>query len=157
MNEQTKQKNTNSESFVSRHIRTITFLICLGIFLALFGPISIFTVKGWIGDRTSKAPTMTADELIRLMQNPSANMNLDNLQKYRGTFTASDFSDSYYIEFDGFLLLVVQNRESMAVETCMLFHMQSGESLNLKKKDVLPELETFLKDREHWKGTDETT
>ena len=154
MNEHTENK---TESFASRHVRTITFLVCIGIFLALCGPISIFTVKNWIANAGKSERTMTSDELIRLMKDPSSYMNLEYLQKYRGTRTAGDFSDSYYIEFEDFLLLVVQNRETTAVETCLVTNMKTGETLNLKKVNVNEQLEQFLKDPEGWKGTAEIT
>ena len=33
-----------TENFFTRNVKLITFLICLGVFLAFFGPITVFTI-----------------------------------------------------------------------------------------------------------------
>ncbi len=40
-----REESPRREGFVQSHIRLITFIVCIGVFLALFGPWSYFKIK----------------------------------------------------------------------------------------------------------------
>ena len=40
-----REESPGREGFVQSHIRLITFIVCIGVFLALFGPWSYFKIK----------------------------------------------------------------------------------------------------------------
>lgn len=57
-----------TETFFTRNVRLITFLICLGVFLALFGPLTVFTVINYIEERKDTRPVMSEEELLALSE-----------------------------------------------------------------------------------------
>ena len=57
-----------TENFFTRNVKLITFLVCLGIFLAVFGPISVFRIRDYIEERSSKEIPMTAADVLTLAQ-----------------------------------------------------------------------------------------
>ena len=68
--EDPKEKATvgKTETFFTRNVKLITFLICLGVFLALFGPITVFTVINYIEERQDERPVMSEEELLALSE-----------------------------------------------------------------------------------------
>ena len=72
-----------TETFFTRNVKLITFLICLGVFLALFGPISVFTVKKYLEEKEDTRPIMTESELLVLSE-LDRDLYFSDLKGYKG-------------------------------------------------------------------------
>ena len=57
-----------TENFVSTHVRLITFLVTVGVFLLIFGPIAVMEAKEYFGQQSDPRPQMTAADLIKLSE-----------------------------------------------------------------------------------------
>ena len=59
-----------TETFVTRNVKLITFLVCLAVFLTFFGPWSVIRIRQWIEEQeTQQAIEQTAlsyDELCEI-------------------------------------------------------------------------------------------
>lgn len=68
--EKTNHKDTvgKTENFLTRNVKLITFLICVGIFLTFFGPLTIFTVIKYIEEMMDTRIPMTEEDLIELSE-----------------------------------------------------------------------------------------
>lgn len=73
-----------TETFFTRNVRLITFLICIAVFFAVFGPFSIFRIRDYIREHSDSRPELTADALIALAERPDG-LFLSELESYRGT------------------------------------------------------------------------
>ncbi len=72
-----------TETFFTRNVRLITFLICIAVFLAIFGPLSAFHIRDYIREHSDSRPELTDDVLIALTER-SEGFFLSELEKYRG-------------------------------------------------------------------------
>ena len=84
--EDPNQKETvgKTENFVTRNVKLITFLICLGVFLAFFGPLTIFKIIDYIEERKDKRPIMSEAELIELSE-LDRDLYYSDIKGYKGT------------------------------------------------------------------------
>lgn len=73
-----------TETFFTRNVKLITFLICLGVFLALFGPISVFTVKKYLAEKEDTRPIMSEAELVALSE-LGRDLYFSDIKGYKGT------------------------------------------------------------------------
>ena len=69
-----------TESFASRNVRMITFLITLGVFLAAFLPIAYMEAREYFRQGEDTRPQMTVYELVVLSEQPE--IRLAQLQKF---------------------------------------------------------------------------
>ena len=123
-----------TESFFTRNVRVITFLICIAVFLAFFGPVSVFTVGKIIEKRTNQKQAMTVEESLKLAENPDE-VTFDLLRRYEGRFNETETMQVYYIEFDCYLILAAQNKEK-GILSVFLENLDSGVRINFLKDDV---------------------
>ena len=57
-----------TETFLSRNVRLITFLICIALFLGVFGPLSVFHISEYIKQQSDPRVEMTPQDLLTLAQ-----------------------------------------------------------------------------------------
>ena len=93
MNRPKEQRPGKTENFGTRNIRLITFLVVLGIFLAVAGPISVFQIKRWVENRETGGKTMTAEELIALTESGEP-LTFEAFRAYSGRYSKT--SSSYH-------------------------------------------------------------
>lgn len=132
--EQTPETVGKTETFFSRNVRAVTFLIVLGLFLAFFGPFSVFTIGRMIERRVNRKNTLTVEETLKLAENPSA-ITFERLRKYNGRYNETDTVEVYYIEFDHYLILATRNKTTGAL-TALIENLDNGVRINLQKDDV---------------------
>lgn len=72
-----------TETFFTRHVRLITFLICLAVFLVFFGPISVFTIRSWIEEKNDTRIPMTEEDLLALSQ-LDRKLYFSDISRFRG-------------------------------------------------------------------------
>lgn len=73
-----------TENFLSRNVKLITFLICLGVFLAFFGPLTIFKIIAYIEERKDTRPVMSEEELITLSE-LDRDLYYSDIKGFKGT------------------------------------------------------------------------
>ncbi len=138
------------ESFASRHAKTITFWVCLVLLLATIGPFSVF----WIHDHFAKATeaqagkTMTAEEVVRL-SSLGQGLTMSHLKAYEGERSENEYREYYYIYFDHYILLAVQDTRLGVLDFCTLTDKNTQDSIDVRTDDVA----AFLASH----GTEKTT
>ncbi len=132
---QEEEKEVKPEGFVSRNVKTITFLICLAVFLLLFGPVSIFHLMRMADTEKIEGRTMTEAELIQLSElGPALSMSV--LMEYDGEASESEDRRFYYIYFDNYILLAVENIETKSLDFCTLEDKKSRDQIDIRTDDV---------------------
>ena len=60
-----------TETFVTRNVKLITFLVCLAVFLTFFGPWSVIRIRQWIQEQELQQQieqtALTYDELVEIV------------------------------------------------------------------------------------------
>ncbi|MBR7098491.1 MAG: hypothetical protein IKC59_03670 [Clostridia bacterium] len=128
------------EGFASKNAKTITFTVMLILFLAFFGPISVFTVYRQITDaREQEGVVMTEADLVTLGSLGDA-LTLDHLRGYQGTESENDQRINYIVYLDGYVLLTMHDKASGALSICPLTDAETNDSIDIRYEDV----EAFL-------------
>ncbi len=137
------EREETPESFASRHVKTITFLICLGVLLALFGPVSIFHIYRSM-DREAEGIVMTEADLLSLAS-LGERLTMKDLTKFQGKMGENDSRTTFYIYYEDYILFAVENKKTGMLDFCMLTHSASEESIDIRKDNVRAFLEAHQK------------
>lgn len=73
-----------TENFFTNHVKLITFLVCLGVFLVFLGPISVFTVMDYLEKKNDPRIPMTEVDLIALSE-LDRDLYFSDIEGFRGT------------------------------------------------------------------------
>ena len=124
------------ESFASRNVKVITFLVCVAVLLLVFGPIGILH---WheMGktDKLGDKP-MTEAALVSLSRK-GASLSMKDLTAYQGEMTENDARRVYTIEFDGYLLLSIESKDTGKLDFCTLTHIATQDSVEVMTGNVM--------------------
>ncbi len=124
---QTERHPGKTENFGTRNIRLITFLVVLGIFLAVAGPVSVFQIKRWLEKRETSGKDMTAEELIRMTESGEP-LTYAAFREYSGRYSKSKSQQSFVIDFDHYTIRVVADPETDALISCRLYDLNIRDS-----------------------------
>ena len=122
---QTERHPGKTENFGTRNIRLITFLVVLGIFLAVAGPVSVFQIKRWVERR--KTNEMTAEDLIRLTESGEP-LSFEAFRMYDGYYSKSESQKSFVIDFDHYTVRIVADPETDVLISCRLYDLHSDDN-----------------------------
>ena len=128
------------ESFASKNAKTITFVVVLVLLLALFGPISVFTIyRQLTGVREHEGDVMTEADLVEL-GTLGDNFRVAHIRRFERSESKSDGHRTYIIKMEKYILNVVEDEETGEVIVCLLTERDSGDSIDIRLEDV----EAFL-------------
>lgn len=120
-----------TETFFTRNVKLITFLICLGVFLAIFGPISVFRIMDYIEEKSSKGSPMTTEDVLSLAQRHDA-LYLSDFEGYEKGVETETF---YLIDVAPHFIVSV----SAASEDARIDHFTVTNTETDKKVDIMAE------------------
>ncbi|MBE6634398.1 MAG: hypothetical protein E7620_08690 [Ruminococcaceae bacterium] len=124
------------ESFASKHVKSITFFICLGVLLALIGPFSVFYLYEQYQERQAESGVeMTVADLVTLSRKGVA-LKLEDITVYRGDWGENDLRITYSVMVDHYVLFAVHNKESKTLDFCLLTDAETGDSIDIRADDV---------------------
>ena len=124
-----------TENFGTRNVKLITFLIVMGVFLALFLPMAIFGIDmamDWIN--RDDRPQMTLEDVIRLSEK-EGDLYLSDLEKYQGDLIEYDYETHYSIEIAPHYYL----RAVAQKDTGKLLYFTMANTSTQNKVDILTE------------------
>ena len=131
-----------TETFLTRHVRLITFLVCITVFLFLFWPIAMPEMRklSHEGDLRSQ---MTVSDVLRIAD-LGTRLQASELDQYVGTKVEMDYGDYYYIDVEPhYQMLAVFHKDTGLLLFCHLSDKVTDEKIDLLKNDA----EDFLKQK----------
>lgn len=137
-------KEQTPEGFASKNVKVITFVICITAFLLLFGPVTIFRLIDHYSEKDMPGQAMTAETLLQIAER-GRSLTMEDLQRYEGELSDSDERTYYYIQFDRYMILGVQNKETKRLDFCTLTDEKTSDTLDLMR-DGTEALKEFLKE-----------
>ena len=119
-----------TESFWTRNVRAITFFICLAVFLAVFGPMSVFRIIEIVEEQRVDGELMQTEDVLFLAERREQ-LTLSHFLVYDGDEQKlSDIGSYYRIQVeDRFLVTVGSETEDGRVSYFSVTHLSSGESI----------------------------
>ncbi len=129
-----------TENFFTRHVKLITFLVTVGVFLAVFGPILFFEMNGYYKEKDER-PQITAEQVMALAE--QGFVKKSQLKKFAGTEGESSAFEGYvdiYLDVAGgrYYLTALASANSDQVFDCYLYDLkeENGKGHDLFKSDV---------------------
>lgn len=148
-------KESSTETFVTRNVRLITFLICMAVFLAIAGPWSVFRIRDAVlSYREDQRTDMTVQDVIALSK-AKETPTLSAVEKYQGERSKWGNEIHYTVEIEGqYLLYAVADSKTQNTLYLTLTHLNCEESENdARMADVLKDdIAAFIQRHNNEKG-----
>ena len=127
-----------TENFFSRNVKTITFLLTLAVFLAVFIPIGVIGIDkiGELFDPARNLPEMTLEDVVALSEREGT-LYLEDLTCYRGQRGEWTIGIVYTVYIgEEYLLRAVASHVDLRLESCILYNQQTNEEVDVLEDDV---------------------
>lgn len=126
-----------TETFFTRHVRLITFLICTGVFLVLFLPMAIFGIDMVIDwAERDERPQMTVEDVIRLSET-NRDLYLSDLTVYEGELSEFEYETHYVIEIaPRYYLRAVAELNTNKIVYFQMVNFDNDQRVDVLKEDV---------------------
>lgn len=106
-----------TETFFTRNVRLITFLICLAVFLAVFGPISVFRIVQYIEENQAEGEPLSVEEVIAFSMDHDR-IRLSAFEDYEKEISEGDGAVLYFLTVDTDYLVMVGAVDENGYLTC---------------------------------------
>ncbi len=131
-----------TENFFTRNSKVIAFLLTVGVFLAVFGPILFFEARDYYTDpKEDDRPIMTQDDLIKLRN--QGYILVSQLTHYACDDNESEWipgTRSIRVELDGgrYILMASAPLNGSRVTECYIYDLQSetNDGFDIFKTDL---------------------
>ena len=134
-----QEREETPEGFASKNAKTITFTVMVALFLAFFGPVTVFQIYKHFAAEADARVDMTQTDLVSLGK-IGESLTMDHLRGYTGTENENEERITYLIRMDGYILNAVQEKGKNTLSVCLLTDSESGDSIDIRYEDV----EAFL-------------
>ena len=122
-----------TETFWTRNVRLLTFLICTAVFLAFLGPWSVFQIKSCMEEQ-ERGSELTVDAVIELADRRLA-LKLSDFEEYRKTVSEGEDTVLYTIEIGAEYLVMVGATDEKSTLTCFTVSViRSDETVDVLAK-----------------------
>ena len=126
-----------TENFFTRNVRLITFLICVGVFLALFVPIVAYEVVDYLSEARDTRPDMTLNDVVRL-SSQNGKISESQVQEFKSSSVDVKANGIYYY-FDvspHYHVLAVADKNTKMLIYCQLTNFETGETADMLTDDI---------------------
>ena len=135
---QYSEGSEKTATFFSTHVRLITFLITVGVFLLIFGPIFVLEAKEYFGQDSDARPKMQLYDVITLSEQNSDILKKqltqyqcdESKQEGENTTLIRIYLEPYYI------LMATTDDQTGVVVYCTLLNDKTGTKLNVLEDDL---------------------
>lgn len=134
--EDTKPRKT--EGFFSNHVKLMTFLIVIAVFLLIAGPLFILNATKWFSPKDTR-PEMTQRDVIWLsnLQKESGEIVLDKVTQ----FACEETTEASYIRVTvsikpSYTMIVLANKDTRLISSCTLVHNSRNETKDVFRDDI---------------------
>lgn len=126
-----------TETFWSRNVRLITFLVCLTVFLAVAGPISVFRILDYIEEHQNSDSPMTFSDVVKLSYYGD-DLTLNRLTVFDGETAIFSNEIHFSANVDGgkYLLYGVADGSTGRMNYLTLTRLSDEKSANVLKDDL---------------------
>lgn len=127
-----------TETFFSRHVRLITFLVTVGVFWLVLGPIFVLEAKDYFGQEQDGRPQMKLYDVITLSEQ-DGDLFKNQLTKFMCEESVQEGQNTTLIRIDiepHYRLFATTDDLTGVVVYCKLLNEKTGEEINVLEDDV---------------------
>jgi len=133
---ETKPKKT--ESFFANHVKLMTFLIVIAVFLLIAGPLFYLSATKWFSPKDTR-PEMTQRDVVLLanLQKESGEIFLDKITR----FACEEKTEANYIKVTvrikpNYTMTVLASKDTRLITECTLVHNKRNEKRDVFQDDI---------------------
>lgn len=131
-------ETVHPESFAGRNVKVITFIVCMVIFFAFFGPLSFFRIRDCAEQKRSEAlPELTVENMIDFANDPSL-LTMKRLRTYRGVWSEGDIGNTFSTQFGHYIFLAYEDKQSGQMTFCQVTDINTDTRLDLLDRESDP-------------------
>ncbi|MBR3895066.1 MAG: hypothetical protein IKJ35_07960 [Clostridia bacterium] len=124
-----------TETFFTRHVRLITFLITLGVLLAAFLPIAYMEAREYYGQHKDSRPKMQIYDLVTLSEQPE--IWRKQLIKFAGTESKQKGFSLIEMEIDPhYTVYASADAQTGEIVYCSLLNHKTNEKIDVLTADL---------------------
>ena len=133
-----------TETFFSRNVKLITFLICLGVFLAIFGPISVFHIIDYVEEQ-NRGDVMPIADILALAEEHDT-LRLSRFEGYEKEISKGKTTTYYFVSAaNGYKVMAGAADEDSVVSYFTVTRSDTNESLDVLSSNFdMERLKAFL-------------
>ena len=125
-----------TENFFTTHVRLITFLVTVAVFLVFFIPLAFPTLREYWGQHVDTRDQMTIQRLIVLSEQNGA-ISERQISEYKSKTNDDDYETWYYFDIDPcYEVIAVVDKNTKLVIYCNLLNEETGEQIDVLKDDL---------------------
>ena len=125
-----------TETFWTRNVKLITFLTVVGLFLAIFGPWSIFRIRESILEKKALEGRITLEEVVAFSE-LERDLYFSEFLSYTGDRSDTDYQMLYCMDIDeNYILYAAAEKPGGKVTYLQLHRVSTGESVDVLTGDV---------------------
>ena len=135
-----------TETFWTRNVKLLTFLICIFAFLALFGPISVFRIADYIEEQNA-GEEMTVEELLALAELHET-LTMRAFEDYEKQVSEAESFLFYYITVDlRYSVMIGAQNEKATLNYFTVTDIQTDKKIDVMVSGYTQDaLKAFLSD-----------
>lgn len=137
-NQTPEDVRVKTESFGSRNVKTITFIVVVAVFLCIFIPIGVIGIGDFtdLFDPAKKLPEMTLEDVVALSERTDT-LFLDDVSCFRGEEGEWNIGMVYTIGIgEDYILRAVASHVDSRLESCFLYNLNTGDKVDVLEDDV---------------------
>ena len=124
------------ESFFAAHVKLITFLIVIGLFLLICGPIFVMSAVEYWGAGMDTRPKMTTTDVITISEWDQT-LELKQITQYACREKVGQHEIHVTVEIEPHYTMVVRaDKNTRVVIYCELLNNDTNEQLNVLTDDI---------------------
>ena len=129
------QRPQKTETFFTRHVRLITFLVCITLFLLAFWPIAMPQIRSFY-HKGDLRPPMSENDVIQVSR-IGYQLREAQIAQYISNKVDMGYSNYYYVDVEGeYELLAGFAKDTGLLIFCHLSNRETDEKIDVLKGDV---------------------
>ena len=130
-----------TETFVTRNVKLITFLVCLAVFLTFFGPWSVIRIRQWIEEQETQQEieqtALSYDELCEIV-NKGKYLDWSDFEghHYEDLWETGMVIRQYTVKGEEYSLMVSAASATAPLDSVLLIRSLDHAEIDLMQGDV---------------------
>ena len=124
-----------TENFFTTHVRLITFLVTVAVFLVFFIPIAFPSIREYWGQYTDTRDPMTIQRLVALSEQDAIAER--QIAEYKSKTDDSEYETYYYFDIEPhYQVIAVVDKNTRLVIYCNLLNEDTGDRVDVLTEDL---------------------
>ena len=137
-----QQTAGKTETFVTRNVKLITFLVCLTVFLVFLGPISVWQISEWIAHAEQEAleESYIPMDALLIIADKAGDAHWRDFRSFGKSETVAE-ADGFVtwrleVKNEPFAVVIGGPTKSQSPQYIKVYCLQTGDSADLYKDDI---------------------